>query len=1248
LPVTTFFSIVPEDLGRLGSTEAVGLFGQLLWAQARRKGVPTTKVRFSLRQDVADGGIDAAVEPDAFQGVDDALVQGNTFYQIKTGTSAKPWQPGWVRGELFGERGLVGEANLGSAVRDCLDKGGRYVLVCFGASLNPDQQRTSEQSFKGFFAQCGFPEARVAVWGQETLVGLFSVYPSLCLAITGRHDVCGYQSHASWADNDDMTLPVVLGDAQNRLVKDIQDHLRGKAVRFVRLVGEPGVGKTRLVLEATRADDLAPCVLYVPHAEEFLNSALMQALLAPDAAYYVILVLDECSIRDGAAIWNLLKKRSHGIVAINHEPSNSYDEAMCEFPCPALDDEQIGEILRSYVPDQAECSRWVEECGGSPRVAHAVGENLRAHPEDVLRSPATVPIWDRFVAGASALGSPEVQQRLIVLRHLSLFAKFGFEPPVQDEARCIAEIAREVDPGLTFGQFQEVVGLLRRRRILQGKRTLFIVPPLLQKRLLRDFWDNYGRGLDVAGLVGRLRPTLRPWFIKMLRYAHLSQVAKNAVEEFLEPDGAFCRSEGRKLGEECDCLPELAQAVPELTLSCIERIVERIGTNGFNRLGFHGHRLIFALQWLAVWRALFVRSATAILDLTSASDGVQSDAFVELFSMAAVTEAEPRERLPVLKAAIASDDRRKRELGVKTCRNVLSMTSHGGSVCLAYQGLQPTARVWRPGSRRERFDALVDVWKLLFDQSRGWAEEERRNANQVLVEQATGLLFRQQIDDLVLSTLERLADDEATDLAGVVQMTVRCRKTPAWQKYLSAEAIRRLGELDERITGTTFWGRVRRFVLFTGMHDRFYGGDEELAGKIGDLAREAGESPGLLEPLLDELVKGGPGGIYAFGCELAKHDPSRRLLARIVDAQRAAPSGTAQLLGGYLRWIHDSDFAEWRRVMEGLRAEALTEAVADDLVFRSGYAASELDDMLADYDAGRISFSHFEPLTVVCAPTDVDESRVLGLLDRWNRLEGQKSPDFPVRLVRWYYCRSGTPRSMPEGVVLDLLRNDAIYASREFDSGCWEEVVERFVLQFPARTPDIFQAIMEQIYKSESRLFGSDWCVQTASRKLIRSAPQGCWEIVSRRLADAGNGRGGAIWHWLDAAYYGTEPDAGLLSLFPEDSVLAWAAESPRTRAVRVAELVPGSLDDPGLTTLARQLLILFGDRADVRGAMAWHLVHAGVSALDANHYQQLRERALAWLKDEAHPNVRRWLDQVIQSLTTNIKQAEIEEERGY
>ena len=101
------------------------------------------------------------------------------------------------------------------------------------------------------------------------------------------------------------------------------------------MIGEPGLGKTRLALEAVKAEDLAPQVLYVPHAEDFQRSPLFNELLRKDAAENVTLVIDECSGKERASIWNAFRERKNiQLLTIDHGPEQSRDEAMIvlEFP----------------------------------------------------------------------------------------------------------------------------------------------------------------------------------------------------------------------------------------------------------------------------------------------------------------------------------------------------------------------------------------------------------------------------------------------------------------------------------------------------------------------------------------------------------------------------------------------------------------------------------------------------------------------------------------------------------------------------------------------------------------------------------------------------------------------------------------------------------------------------------------------------------------------------------------------------
>jgi hypothetical protein len=72
----TIFTARPEHLEHLAPAEAVEVFADLLWAEARRIGLPTTSVNTSTRVTVAGGGIDASIDLLALPAASDSFIPG--------------------------------------------------------------------------------------------------------------------------------------------------------------------------------------------------------------------------------------------------------------------------------------------------------------------------------------------------------------------------------------------------------------------------------------------------------------------------------------------------------------------------------------------------------------------------------------------------------------------------------------------------------------------------------------------------------------------------------------------------------------------------------------------------------------------------------------------------------------------------------------------------------------------------------------------------------------------------------------------------------------------------------------------------------------------------------------------------------------------------------------------------------------------------------------------------------------------
>ena len=188
----TIFTVTKENLEHLSPEEAVAFFRELLWAEAGKIGIPTSKIHVSIWVDVPDGGIDALVE-NSLQIPSDLVKEGQTGYQIKAGASFKPWQGAQIRRELFGTK-APSKGTLGSSIRNCLDNNGTYVLVCFKQDFANNQHSQAVEAIKCYFEQCGYPNPKIEVWGQSNLLGFIKLFPSLALNITGKGTL-KFQTH---------------------------------------------------------------------------------------------------------------------------------------------------------------------------------------------------------------------------------------------------------------------------------------------------------------------------------------------------------------------------------------------------------------------------------------------------------------------------------------------------------------------------------------------------------------------------------------------------------------------------------------------------------------------------------------------------------------------------------------------------------------------------------------------------------------------------------------------------------------------------------------------------------------------------------------------------------------------------------------------------------------------------------------------------------------------------------------------
>ncbi|MHB9118728.1 MAG: hypothetical protein ACYC2R_10700 [Burkholderiales bacterium] len=899
----------PKLLGNLGAEAAITRFRELLLCEARYVGLRPDAVTISANLYVSDGGIDAQVESNLTLPEDSFIRHGKTGFQLKTGTSFKPWQQSTLKSELLSHAG-----ELTSEVRRTLEADGHYFLVCFGLDLTPEQRNDSREQIVTLFAGFGFLDtgARIEVLGQSQIAAYVERYPSLRLSIMGgSHE--DFLSVSEWSKHAHMSNELVLSEDQEKLVEQIREKLRGDA-KHLRVLGEPGIGKTRLVLEAVSAEDISPITLYVDHGERFARTQLFRELLRADSKFPLVLVLDELSEREMSEIWGHLKNRSGSLkfISIDHALDRSRDSEIERISAPRLPDQTVRAILARHVGERTKLDRWVSVCEGSPRVTQAVGENLAANPDDILRSPATVPIWERFLFGYAQHQSDEARQVARVMRHIALFSRFGFEDPVGSEARYIANLVAQADPAITWSRFQEIVQTLRDRRVLQGSRTLFIVPWALHIHLWREYWHWYGNGFDFVGTFEAMPESLHGWFMDMFRYAHDSDAAR-IVRNILRRDGVFSDRNFLCSAKGASFLSTLAEADSDATLDLIEHTIGSWSREELLTFNTNRQSIVWTLEKIAVWRPTVVRAIRILGKLALAENANFSNnstgTLLGLFRIgpkAAATEASPEERLPALLEMLRSDDDDFKRMGLKVAKSALTTSGMGFRIVGAeYQGLKERADLWRPKTHDEWWAAYQRYWECLIGETRNCGDNLQGEANSAILAAAEEQLRIVPHRERVLSVIEQVAADPSTDRRRLNHFFIRLlRRNRIENDQFVCFRLRRLAGCLAR---QSLESRFQRYVLDTTWDEwEDYQLDAELRERtrpkklLTALAERVTRSDEAFEYLLPRLMtrETETAALYVFGESMAAVDVNNQRLPSLLSFE--GTSIKSQCLGGYI------------------------------------------------------------------------------------------------------------------------------------------------------------------------------------------------------------------------------------------------------------------------------------------------------------------------------------------------------------
>ena len=1298
--MSPLFTASPEDLKRLNAQEAVDFFRKLLWAEARRINLTLNKIHVAIDINVADGGVDATVEDYDGSTPSGLIKNGLTCYQIKTGDSFKPWQEAEIKEELFGKPRLVEESNkprkewkkeksapieknrLGNSVRQCLDKNGHYIIVCFGHDLTAiaDNHTNAIKLTKDFLIECGYENPQVEVWGCTNILGFVDVFPSLKMELYQfDYSQSNFKTHKQWSELDDMRKEYEISVDFESNATDVRQALRDGRSRHIRILGEAGSGKTRFAFEVTKEEDLAPIVIY--SLAEGVTS-IVNYLSHQDIILTIILVVDECDEKSSQLIWNDLKNlRSQVKLVSIFNQTETKDRRIDYVEPPRLSSEQIENIILSYGVPPESILRWVNLAGNSPRFAHMIGENLKVNPDDVLANTET--FYDRIIAGYEDTKSEKFKQTKRVVLYLSLFQRFGFRKSVAGEARSISKIIERDDKTIGWALFQEIIQDLQSRKILQGVTTLYITPKALHIRLWAKWWETYGNEFSLDDFFHELPETkIREWFYEMFVYAAQSQTASSVVRNLLDEGGLFHDNEFLRSELGANFFFAIAQADPKTALKYLQKKIGRLGRDELLLLTTGRRQIIGALQGIAVWQDLFDGAAKILLQLAEAENegwsnnatGVFCDLFAFGYGAVATTEASPKQRLLVLREVLNSEIPERRSIAIKACSVALRSDQWFMRSGVEHQGLRQEPKLWSPQTYGEVWAVYQEVWQMLRESISNLSDLEQKQVIDVLFERARGMATINTLSKLVVDTFRELSQNhnaEGRIFTQTIHNIIRynSKEMPLENQKLWMEFNDELHQNNEFHASLKYYLSMSEWDNELNNLADFSTGEvttaikpkteqspikraEMIFTKLGELANVCVSDTLLLDAELNYLVTNTELNVYRFGLEVGKRDDQFSLLQKILNAQCNSPNIECLFLSGYFQAIFEKDVELWEKNLDALAKDEKMSVRVPEITRRSGRSERSALRILDLARKGVIDPSQFSIMTITVQ--DMTENVFLQWLEFLLSICHPYSPSILLNLFYSRYIHDHHSHSLSvhpsEDITFRILNNylepqkNLTSTNYGVDSYQWSKIARFYLALYPDQTTKIITEIFKNFSNFDT---GYNAEIQKLLVEIVNNNPKEIWDVLTQYIEPRFNTRAFRITRWLRG--YGIPPvtTASMIEAFDPNDIWNWIDNNPEERANYAASFVPNRLfrkDDK--VCLAREILVRYGNQEKVKNSLAANFSTDGWSGAASIFYQQKRKILLDFKKGEDNTNVRDWIDSYVDMLEKYIESAEINEER--
>ncbi|HYN54227.1 MAG TPA: hypothetical protein VES38_05935 [Methylotenera sp.] len=1242
----------------LSAESTINLLRSIFRAECRYGKLSPSVLTLSERLTVADGGIDAQIVIEQDIPSDCIFQKGLTGFQFKSGTSFKPWTESSIKDELIDSKG-----ELFSEVERLVKLDGRYVVICTGHDLTAQQRNDSKKVIAKIFESQGYPsrENLIEVLGAGQLAEFIERHPAVAFTIV-QNSVEDALLIDEWQKDVHMSNTFEPSKEQSEIIEQIRDGLLGSA-KHIRVLGEPGLGKSRIVLEAVRHAEIAPIVLYFEHGSQFGQSKIFLYILKSKTEYPLVLIIDELPEHEMVELWKHLKGRCGALklITLDHGRDETHDTEIQRLQAPKLDDATIRGIIARHVGDSNELNRWVEICEGSPRVAQAVAENLCANPDDILRSPATISLWERFLHGYERRDQQQARQVDCVTRHLALFSRFGYQDPVSEEARYIAGLIEKADPSITWARFQEIIRGLRARRVLQGSRTLFFVPRALHIHLWKQFWESYGHGFRFTEVFDSMPESLHVWFMSMFKFAG-EGATSSVINDILKIDGIYADKNVLTSDKGARFLSNLAEANPVAVLRLLEATIGLWSDEELYAFENSRQNMVWTLEKIAVWKPYTVRAMKLLARLAVNENAKNSNnatgTLLGLFKIGyewAATESSPTERLPAMLQLLRSHVDTERQLALKAMEAALDTRGMGfRTVGPEYQGLKERANLWKPKIYDEWWDASRLYFQTLIDETQGWPQHLRGEVCGALLDAVEQQILIPQCTEIAFQVLETLVYDPLMEASKLNKFFYHWLEYRDDEKH--ADINQRLTKISLAYSRRDLKIRFQRYVIDLDWGE-WDGGFRERRGKsqsrtkplVAGLARRISKNPHLLNDIKHLITpnKNITGALWYFGEQLAESDPQHVLLPQLIELAIASKHHIC--LAGYLNIVRVQAYGLYSETVSNFLATTTEAWLGARLVITlmpAVYDPKLFEQCLHALEIGNLDMAEFLQLRYGRASQALPSAQMRRLIQFLRTSSHKGTNDLLLYLLEDLPFDETSPfeTALVFEAVIKVIPSDEGWDS--MGGYVWKKVCNKLVNWDQTYAMPLLNVLFTEMGKEYRLSYDDD--VGGLANELLKMDIVGAWSLLTKHFEVTLPKWRSDLLNWLKGGLtrFDEEEAHSPIADLSIEEIFLWIEQDIENRAALIAHATPRTLDDKGGGQLTRELLTRYPSVDGVNSGISSIFHSGGYSGPRSLYLKRRRDKFRTWLSAEFQYEVTCWIEAELEGLDQEIESAEIAEER--